>query len=118
MKNCLLLGALLMGFTGVAMAQSVTVDVPSGYKVVVVPDSVSVPQAVSVATVPQTVYVAPAPAPAYRPHPYVRHLASVGEGMVIEHRLTTITINSRMPDRTKQSGIFLPFVRISHLFIF
>lgn len=45
MKNCLLLGALLMGFTGVAMAQSVTVDVPSGYKVVVVPDSVSVPQA-------------------------------------------------------------------------
>ena len=33
MKNCLLLGALLMeGFTGVAMAQSVTVDVPSGYK--------------------------------------------------------------------------------------
>ncbi len=40
MKNCLLLGALLMGFTGVAMAQSVTVDVPSGYKVVVVPDSV------------------------------------------------------------------------------
>ncbi len=35
----------LMGFTGVAMAQSVTVgDVPSGYKVVVVPDSVSVPQ--------------------------------------------------------------------------
>ena len=44
MKNCLLLGALLMGFTGVAMAQSVTVDVPSGYKVVVVPDSVSVPQ--------------------------------------------------------------------------
>ena len=75
MKNCLLLGALLMGFTGVAMAQSVTVDVPSGYKVVVVPDSVSVPQAVSVAT------------PAYRPHPYVRHLASVGEGMVIEHQI-------------------------------
>ncbi|HEO9511505.1 TPA: hypothetical protein QIH73_003501 [Escherichia coli] len=81
MKNCLLLGSLLMGFTGVAMAQSVTVDVPSGYKVVVVPDSVSV------ATVPQTVYVAPAPAPAYRPHPYVRHLASVGEGMVIEHQI-------------------------------
>ncbi|MED9849280.1 protein YbjH, partial [Escherichia coli] len=26
MKNCLLLDALLMGFTGVAMAQSVTVD--------------------------------------------------------------------------------------------
>ncbi|HCQ4090450.1 TPA: hypothetical protein OKE15_003224, partial [Escherichia coli] len=49
--------------------------------------STSVPQAVSVATVPQTVYVAPAPAPAYRPHPYVRHLASVGEGMVIEHQI-------------------------------
>ncbi len=37
MKNCLLLGALLMGFTGVAMAQSVTVDVPSGYKVLMNP---------------------------------------------------------------------------------
>ncbi|EGK26143.1 hypothetical protein SFVA6_1275 [Shigella flexneri VA-6] len=36
---------------------------------------------------PQTVYVAPVPAPAYRPHPYVRHLASVGEGMVIEHQI-------------------------------
>ena len=54
MKKCVLLGAFLLSFTGVAMAQSVTVDVPSGYKVVVVPDSVSVPQAVSVASVPQT----------------------------------------------------------------
>lgn len=61
MKKCVLLGAFLLSFTGVAMAQSVTVDVPSGYKVVVVPDSVSVPQAVSV--------------------------ASVGEGMVIEHQI-------------------------------
>ncbi|MBE1766792.1 hypothetical protein [Escherichia marmotae] len=90
MKKCVLLGAFLLSFTGVAMAQSVTVDVPSGYKVVVVPDSVSVPQAVSVASVasvPQTVYVAPTPAPAYRAHPYVRHLASVGEGMVIEHQI-------------------------------
>ncbi|MDZ3932079.1 hypothetical protein UXB74_10130 [Escherichia marmotae] len=78
MKKCVLLGAFLLSFTGVAMAQSVTVDVPSGYKVVVVPDSVSVPQ---------TVYVAPTPAPAYRAHPYVRHLASVGEGMVIEHQI-------------------------------
>ena len=69
MKKCVLLGAFLLSFTGVAMAQSVTVDVPSGYKVVVVPDSVSVPQAVSVASVPQTVYVAPTPAPAYRAHP-------------------------------------------------
>ncbi len=99
MKNCLLLGALLMGFTGVAMAQSVTVDVPSGYKVVVVPDSVSVPQAVSVATVPQTVYVAPAPAPAYRPHPYVRHLASVGEGMVgSDSNLLIVFYVQIMPD--------------------
>ncbi|WP_105289443.1 protein YbjH [Escherichia sp. MOD1-EC5350] len=87
MKNYVLLGAFLMSFAGATMAQSVTVDVPSGYKVVVVPDSVSVPQAVSVATVPQTVYVAPTPAPAYRPHPYVRHFASVGEGMVIEHQI-------------------------------
>ncbi|MDD9747829.1 protein YbjH [Escherichia albertii] len=87
MKNCLLLGVFLLSFTGAAMAQSVTVDVPGGYKVVVVPDSVNVPQAVSVTTVPQTVYVAPMPAPAYRPHPYVRHLASVGEGMVIEHQI-------------------------------
>lgn len=78
MKNCLLLGVFLLSFTGAAMAQSVTVDVPGGYKVVVVPDSVNVPQ---------TVYVAPTPAPAYRPHPYVRHLASVGEGMVIEHQI-------------------------------
>ncbi len=37
MKKCVLLGAFLLSFTGVAMAQSVTVDVPSGYKVVVVP---------------------------------------------------------------------------------
>ncbi len=52
MKNCLLLGVFLLSFTGAAMAQSVTVDVPGGYKVVVVPDSVNVPQAVSVTTVP------------------------------------------------------------------
>ena len=70
-------------------AQNVTVDVPSGYKVVVVPSSVNVPQAVSVTTSPQTVYVAPAatPAPVYRAHPYARHVASVGEGMVIEHQI-------------------------------
>ncbi len=37
MKNCLLLGVFLLSFTGAAMAQSVTVDVPGGYKVVVVP---------------------------------------------------------------------------------
>lgn len=87
MKNCVLPGLFLMAFTGAAFAQNVTVDVPNGYKVVVVPSSVSVPQAINTTSAPQTVYVAPAPAPAYRPHPYVRHLASVGEGMVIEHQI-------------------------------
>ena len=85
MKKNVLMAALLLGFAGTTLAQSVTVDVPSGYKVVVVPSSVSVPQAVSVATAPQTVYVAPAPV--YRAHPYARHVASVGEGMVIEHQI-------------------------------
>lgn len=91
MKKSVLMATLLLGFTGTTFAQSVTVDVPSGYKVVVVPSSVSVPQAVSVTTTPQTVYVAPAPAPApapvYRAHPYARHVASVGEGMIIEHQI-------------------------------
>ena len=89
MKKSVLMATLLLGFAGTTFAQSVTVDVPSGYKVVVVPSSVSVPQAVSVTTAPQTVYVAPAPAPApvYRAHPYARHVASVGEGMVIEHQI-------------------------------
>ena len=89
MKKSVLIVAILLGVAGTALAQSVTVDVPSGYKVVVVPSSVSVPQAVSVTTAPQTVYVAPAPAPApvYRAHPYARHVASVGEGMVIEHQI-------------------------------
>lgn len=64
MKKSVLMATLLLGFAGTTFAQSVTVDVPSGYKVVVVPSSVSVPQAVSVTTAPQTVYVAPAPAPA------------------------------------------------------
>lgn len=85
MKKSVLIAAILLGFAGTALAQSVTVDVPSGYKVVVVPSSVSVPQAVSMATAPQTVYVAPAPV--YRAHPYARHVASVGEGMVIEHQI-------------------------------
>lgn len=85
MKKSVLIAAILLGFAGTALAQSVTVDVPSGYKVVVVPSSVSVPQAVSVATAPQSVYVAPAPV--YRAHPYARHVASVGEGMVIEHQI-------------------------------
>ncbi len=73
---------------GSAMAQNVTVDVPSGYKVVVVPSSVTVSQAINVTTTPQTVYVAPAPAPApvAAYHPRARHVASVAEGMVIEHQ--------------------------------
>ena len=89
MKKSVLMATVLVGFAGTAFAQNVTVDVPSGYKVVVVPSSVNVPQAVSVATAPQTVYVAPAatPAPVYRAHPYARHVASVGEGMVIEHQI-------------------------------
>ena len=80
MKKSVLMATLLLGFAGSVFAQSVTVDVPSGYKVVIVPSSVSVPQAVNVTTAPQTVYVAPAPAPApvYRAHPYARHVSSVG----------------------------------------
>lgn len=86
MKKLMILSLFTLGGMGSAMAQSVTVDVPSGYKVVVVPSSVSVPQAISVA--PQTVYVAPAPAPAPAAvyHPRARHAASVAEGMVIEHQ--------------------------------
>jgi hypothetical protein len=66
-----------------AMAQNVTVDVPSGYKLVMVPSSVSVPESTTiVSTAPQTTYVAPTPV--Y--HPRARHVASVAEGMVIEHQ--------------------------------
>lgn len=89
MKRILVLMVALAGGISSAMAQNVTVDVPSGYKVVVVPSSVTVSQAISV-TEPQTVYVAPAtvaaPAPAY--HQRARHIASVGEGMIIEHQIT------------------------------
>lgn len=79
MKKPIILLAALAGFAMVntAMAQGVTVDVPAGYKVVIVPQSTSVPEAVSVAP-------APAPAPVY--HPRARHVASVAEGMVIEHQ--------------------------------
>ena len=55
MKKSVLMATLLLGFAGSVFAQSVTVDVPSGYKVVIVPSSVSVPQAVNVTTAPQTV---------------------------------------------------------------
>ena len=85
MKSLFILLAALAGLAmaNSALAQSVTVDVPSGYKVVIVPSSTTVPQAVSVAPAPsQTTYVAPAPV--Y--HPRARHVASVAEGMVIEHQ--------------------------------
>ncbi|MFB0711571.1 hypothetical protein [Buttiauxella noackiae] len=88
MKKTLLLAVVMTCGIGSAMAQNVTVDVPSGYKVVVVPSSVTVSQAINVTTTPQTVYVAPAPAPApvAAYHPRARHVASVAEGMVIEHQ--------------------------------
>ncbi|MFA1016994.1 hypothetical protein AB8780_04960 [Enterobacter sp. SAT-E-asb] len=85
MKNRIILFAALAGLAVVntAMAQSVTVDVPSGYKVVIVPQSATVPGAVSVAPAPaQTTYASSAPV--Y--HPRARHVASVAEGMVIEHQ--------------------------------
>ncbi|NTZ44859.1 MULTISPECIES: hypothetical protein [Lelliottia] len=88
MRKILLIALAGAGMAGSAFAQNVTVDVPRGYKVVIVPSSATVPQAVVVtAPAPQTVYVAPAPvaaAPVY--HPRARHVASVAEGMVIEHQ--------------------------------
>lgn len=89
MRKILLIALAGAGVAGSALAQNVTVDVPSGYKVVIVPSTVTVPQAITVAApAPQTVYVAPAPAPVAAPvyHPRVRHAASVAEGMVIEHQ--------------------------------
>ena len=85
MKNIFILLAAMAGLAiaNSAMAQSVTVDVPSGYKVVIVPSSTTVPEAVAVAPAPApTTYAAPAPV--Y--HPRARHVASVAEGMVIEHQ--------------------------------
>lgn len=86
MNKAMLLTVAMVAGIGTASAQNVTVDVPSGYKVVVVPTSVTVPQAIVVtAPAPQAVYVAPpAPAPVY--HQRARHVASVAEGMVIEHQ--------------------------------
>ena len=46
MKKTLLLAVVMTCGIGSAMAQNVTVDVPSGYKVVVVPSSVTVSQAI------------------------------------------------------------------------
>ena len=91
MKKSVLMATLLLGFAGTVFAQSVTVDVPSGYKVVIVPSSVSVPQAVSVTTAPQTVYVAPAcscPGSCLsRTSLCATCWSSVGEGMIIEHQI-------------------------------
>lgn len=84
MHKLFVMAIILTGGMNAALAQSVTVDVPSGYKVVIVPSSVTVSQAI---TVPQTVYVAPAPAPTATYHPRARHIASVGEGMIIEHQI-------------------------------
>ncbi|TNV22595.1 hypothetical protein FH968_00620 [Buttiauxella sp. B2] len=89
MKKVLFLAIVVVSGMSSAMAQNVTVDVPSGYKVVVVPSSVTVSQAINVAsTAPQTVYVAPAPVAVPTPvyHQRARHVASVAEGMVIEHQ--------------------------------
>ncbi len=100
-------GALLMGFTGVAMAQSVTVDVRVDTKWLwfLIQSAFHKRSGRDCAANRLCGSCASSGLP---PHPYVRHLASVGEGMVIEHQMTTITINLRMPDRTKQSGIFYP----------
>ncbi|MDC0725770.1 hypothetical protein POH93_10265 [Phytobacter diazotrophicus] len=77
-----LLTALLFGTLSIgALAQNVTVNVPDGYKIELVP--INTPTA-------QTTYVAPqvvAPAPVVRVAPRARHLASVGEGMIIEHQI-------------------------------
>jgi hypothetical protein len=88
MKKILFLAIVLVSGINTAMAQNVTVDVPSGYKVVIVPSSVTVSQAINVTTAPQTVYVAQAPVAAPAPiyHQRARHVASVAEGMVIEHQ--------------------------------
>jgi hypothetical protein len=86
MKKSYIVLAVMAGLAMVnsAMAQSVTVDVPSGYKVVIVPSSTTVPQAVAVAPAPsQTVYAAPAPAPVYH---RVRGMWRAWRKMVIEHQ--------------------------------
>ncbi len=85
MKKSLLLSAGLVFISSSVLAQNITVDVPDGYKIAVVPTSVSVPQAINiVSAAPQTLYIAPAPVPVY--HPRARHAASVAEGMIIEHQ--------------------------------
>lgn len=89
MNKFLIFISTLSCVSGFASAQTISVDVPSGYKVVVVPSSVNVPEAISMtSTPPQATYTtAPAPAPAPVYHPRARHIASVAEGMVIEHQM-------------------------------
>lgn len=81
MKRSLLSLVLFATISTGAMAQNITVNVPDGYKIELVP--INTPTT-------QTEYVAPqvvAPAPVVRVAPRARHLASVGEGMIIEHQI-------------------------------
>ncbi|MGK9172647.1 hypothetical protein KXR87_05385 [Yokenella regensburgei] len=81
MKRSLLTLALFATLASGAMAQNITVNVPDGYKIELVPLNTPAPQ---------TAYVAPqivTPAPVMRVAPRARHLASVGEGMIIEHQI-------------------------------
>lgn len=87
MKRSLLSLLLFATLSTGAMAQNITVNVPDGYKIELVPINTPAPQTAYVA--PQTAYVTPqvvAPAPVVRVAPRARHLASVGEGMIIEHQ--------------------------------
>ena len=81
MKRSLLSLLLFATLSTGAMAQNITLNVPDGYKIELVP--INTPTT-------QTAYVAPqvvAPAPVVRVAPRARHLASVGEGMIIEHQI-------------------------------
>ena len=81
MKVQLLTALLFSTLSSCALAQNVTVNVPDGYKIELVPINTPTAQANYVA--PQVV----APAPVVRVAPRVRHLASVGEGTIIEHQI-------------------------------
>ncbi len=75
MKRSLLSILFFATISTTAMAQNITVNVPDGYKIELVP--INTPTA-------QTAHVAP---PVVRVAPRARHLASVGEGMIIEHQI-------------------------------
>lgn len=95
MKISLFTALLFTTLSASALAQNITVNVPDGYKIELVPINpppsqtvYAQPQATYVT--PQATYVAPqtvAPAPVVRVAPRARHLASVGEGMIIEHQI-------------------------------